>query len=71
MPNSIRIIKFDRKNDNYNKGLNNLNDSIKILELPANYKEKINNIPCGLKKIIVSRDYAYIDDFKEYEVKTY
>ena len=70
MPNSVRIIRFDKYSE-YNKELNNLVDTIEILQLPKKYQKKINNIPRGLKKIILSKDYAYIDDFKDYDVETY
>jgi uncharacterized protein YihD (DUF1040 family) len=67
LPNSVRIIKFC-KFSYYDKELNNLVDTIKILKLPMKYQKKIKNIPRGLKKIILSKDYAYIDDFKTFDI---
>jgi hypothetical protein len=70
LPNSVSVIRF-YKSSCYNHELNNLVDSIEILELPEKYQKKINYIPKGLKKIKLSRDYKYIDDFKDYDVETY
>jgi hypothetical protein len=72
LPNSIRIIRFSiYRFGDYDKELNNLVDSIEILELPKNYKKRIKNIPKCLKKIKLSKDYKYIDDFKDYDIQTY
>jgi hypothetical protein len=72
LPNSIRIIRFSRSNF-YHKELNNLVDTIEILELPIYYDKKIKNIPKNLKKIIMSKYYDYINDFKTFDldIQTY
>jgi hypothetical protein len=70
LPNSVRIIKFHR-NSIYDKELNNLVDSIEILQLPEDYEKKIKNIPKALKKIIISKYYEYIDDFKDYDIQIF
>ena len=70
MPNSIKKIKFNRFSFYY-KELNNLPNLIEILELPEKYSLQIKKIPKFLKKIILSKDYNYIDDFKKYYLKTF
>jgi hypothetical protein len=56
---------------NYNCELNNLPNSVEILELPKKYRLKIKNIPEGLKNIKLSKDYEFINDFANYKVETY
>ena len=68
LPNSIKKILFDKKS-NYNKELNCLPNKLKILELPKKYDLQIKNIPKGLKKLICSKDYPFVDDFVDLEVE--
>jgi hypothetical protein len=44
---------------------------IELLELPSEYNISITNIPQGLKKIICSKNYKFIDDFSNFEIETY
>jgi hypothetical protein len=67
LPNSVHTIRFN-VNSNYNHELNNLVDTIEILQIPEKYSLEIKNIPKRLKKIILSRDYMYIDDFKTFDI---
>ena len=69
-PNLIKIIKFN-KNSKYDKELNNFPNSIETLKLPEKYSLKIKNIPKGFKKIILSKNYNYINDFKNYNLEIY
>ena len=43
LPNSIKIIKFDKNYSIYNKELNNLPKQLEILELPDKYNLKLTN----------------------------
>ena len=44
---------------------------LELLQLPKKYKQEIKNIPNGLKKVICSKDYKYINNFKDLEIETY
>jgi len=45
---------------------------VELIRLPKNYNLSIVNKPKELKKIICSKNYIYLNDFKSnYEVKTY
>ncbi len=68
LPTSLKKLTFD-KYSNYNKELNCLPKKLELLQLPENYKLKIKNIPNGLKKVICSEDYQYIDNFKDLEIE--
>jgi hypothetical protein len=50
LPNSIKIIKFNKRSD-YNKELNNLPKQLEILELPNNYNLEIKNLNSNCKII--------------------
>jgi len=67
LPISIKKIIFN--NDNYDKELNNLPNSIEYIELPYNYKYQ--NISKKLKQIKCYENYKYINDFVNYRVITY
>jgi len=62
LPSSIKKISFNKKSD-YNKELNCLPNGLEILQLPVRYKLQIKNIPKGLKKLICSKNYPFINDF--------
>jgi len=42
-----------------------------LLQLPMFYNHKIKNISTKLKKVICSKNYKYINDFKGLEIETY
>jgi hypothetical protein len=48
-----------------------LSKKLELLQLPKNYKQEIKIIPNGLKKVICSKGYKYIDNFKDLEIETY
>ncbi len=67
----VQSSKFKRNNNCYSKELNNLPNSLEILELPEKYLYPISNIPLGLKIISCSKDYKYIGNFADYKVESY
>ncbi len=69
MPNSIKKIVF--KNDYYNQKLNCLPNSIELIELPYQYKLKIDKISNNLKKIKCSKNYEFINDFINIDIEYY
>ena len=70
LPSSIKKISFD-VNSQYNLDLNCLPYFTEIIKLNEYYNKPIKNIPYGLKKLICSSNYKYINDFVNYEVETY
>ena len=72
LPTSIKIIEFNHRYFyNYDHELNCLPYSIECLKLSKLYDKKISNIPKGLKKIVCSKDYKFIDDFNNLITETY
>jgi hypothetical protein len=67
LPNSIKKISFD-KTSKYYKPLNNLPYGLELLKLPVKYNKKIK-LPSGIKKIICSKDYEFINDLIESDIK--
>lgn len=67
LPNSIKHIKF--LSYYYNEELNDLPNSIELLELPNSYKLKIMKIPKNLKKIKCNKNYYYIYDIEQNNIK--
>jgi len=63
-------MSFD-KTSHYIKELNCLPNRLEILQLPKKYNLQIKNIPLGLKKLICSKDYTYIENFDGIEVEIY
>ncbi len=68
LPNFIK--KNIIKNDFYSAELNNLPNSTEYLELPLSYQLEIKNISANLKTIQCSKNYKYIDTFKNIEILT-
>ena len=70
LPNSIKKISFDYYGD-YDKKLNCLPEFVEYLELNRDYNNKIKKFPLNLKIIKCSKNYKYIDDFKDYNIIKY
>ena len=69
LPTSIKIIRMNCYK--YEHELNCLPNSVEYLKLNCSYNKKILNIPKGLKKIICSRNYKFINDFTNLIAETY
>ncbi len=69
LPTSIKTIKLNTFK--YNQELNCLPISIEYLKLNESYNKKISNIPKGLKKIVCSKNYPFINDFADLIVETF
>ncbi len=69
LPTSIKIIKLNC--DEYAHELNCLPISVEYLKLNEFYNKKISNIPKGLKKIVCSKNYQFINDLTNCVVETF
>ncbi len=45
--------------------------TVEYLKLNKSYNKKISNIPKGLKKIVCSENYKFINDFANLIVETF
>ena len=70
LPNSIKKIIFPGLSQ-FNHELNCLPLFVEVIELPVYYNKRILNIPKGLKKVICYKEYEFINDFDNIEVKAY
>ena len=70
LPNSIIHLTFE-KLSKYNNELNCLPNFVEQIELPVGYSKQIKKFPIQLKKIICSKNYKFLEDFKNYLIKTY
>ena len=70
MPNQLKIIKIldDCVHSKYNKDLNNLPNSIEIIELNKNYNKPIVIIPKNLKLIKCHKDYKHFNILENHKL---
>ena len=73
LPSNILIINFINNVNGiscvFNKELNCLPNSVCEIKLPANYNQEIKQIPSGLKKIVCSSKYKFIDKFNNINIE--
>jgi hypothetical protein len=67
LPNQLKKIRL--QNVMYDKKLNNLPESVEIIELSSRYYEKISKLPKNLKTIKCNSRYRFINDFVGYQVQ--
>ena len=68
LPSSIKKIIF-YKGCKYNKALNCLPNGLEYLQLPIKYDKQIQNIPRGLSILVCSKNYPFVNDFSDMEIK--
>jgi len=68
MYKTIKIDMDSKYNDKYNDKLNCLPNNVKKIILPYYYDKKFNKLPSNLKTMKCSKEYQYINDFKNYNV---
>lgn len=61
LPNSLKYL--DIQNIDYDEKLDNLPDSIEIIQIEINYSHQIKKIPKNLREIKCSKYYEFLDDF--------
>ena len=70
LPNQLKKISI-RNVNLYDKELNNLPESVELIELPIGYDKKLSKLPKNLKTIRCDRDYKFKNDFVGYNLQTY
>jgi hypothetical protein len=68
LPNSLKELIL---NHLFDLPLNNLPNSIKFIQLPYFYNKPLLNIPINLKTIKCSKDYKFIDNLTNLNIKNY